>query len=617
MIKVGTSDFKFVHDKVREAAYSLIPDSEKNQYHYSLGMSLYSMTKGSNVDDIIFSVADQINHGIDDLSAPSPELQLDLAELNEMAGVKAVDCSDYVTARSYLNIALSLLPTDHWISHYDRSLRLSFLLAKTAYSCGDVEKAQGILQEILGECRCIEDKLQAYFLLVVILNACGQGMDAYTTCHEVLSQLGETIPQSLEPKQTTKMIEATSKTIQSITDTELLEMKEMDETLSISLKFYSLMATVAFFTKPQIFAFLACRMVQLTMKHGVCKHSIMGFVQYAAMLCVNNTADIQAASRIGKAAMSCLKKRFHSADQLPRVYFAYYGLVAFHTEPLQSCADMLRQGFDAGMSTGESGTAFLNSIQHIKTSLIAGENLSSLLDKVDYYLELADLYKNKLTKTYLSIFRDTISTLIDKGESTSSKSNPNKTITEDSMKPANSSETMHFHRAIQAFWLGHSERCHHYVGKVLQMSSVTGTLRHVVMMFIHGLNTFQVLKRQNTAKLRTIPKNAITALKTATSHSRWNFRNKVHLLEAENFSFHGNHEEAKASYAAAITAARCSRFIHEQGLACELAGFHYKKIGDHVSAWSFFNQAKQCYADWGSQVKVDSINRQLELFRLH
>ena len=59
------------------------------------------MTKGSNVDDIIFSVADQINHGTDDLSAPSPELRLDLAELNEMAGVKAVDCSDYATARSY------------------------------------------------------------------------------------------------------------------------------------------------------------------------------------------------------------------------------------------------------------------------------------------------------------------------------------------------------------------------------------------------------------------------------------------------------------------------------------------------------------------------------------
>jgi hypothetical protein len=31
MVKIGTSDFKFVHDKVREAAYSLIPEKDKDQ----------------------------------------------------------------------------------------------------------------------------------------------------------------------------------------------------------------------------------------------------------------------------------------------------------------------------------------------------------------------------------------------------------------------------------------------------------------------------------------------------------------------------------------------------------------------------------------------------------
>jgi predicted ATPase len=120
----------------------------------------------SNVaDEIIFSVADQINHGIDDYSsAQSPELRMELAKLNGKAGAMAVKRSDFVTSRSYLNTALSLLPNDRWKSHYDLSLRLFFLLAQSANSCGDVEKAQSTLQEILAECHSIEDKLPAYYL---------------------------------------------------------------------------------------------------------------------------------------------------------------------------------------------------------------------------------------------------------------------------------------------------------------------------------------------------------------------------------------------------------------------------------------------------------------------
>ena len=87
---------------------------------------------------------------------------------------------------------------------------------------------------------------------------------------------------------------------------------------------------------------------------------------------------------------------------------------------------------------------------------------------------------------------------------------------------------------------------------------------------------------------------------------------QVHLLEAEQFSLQNQNSEAHASYAAAINSARSSGFIHEQGLACELAGHHYKKVFDLHSAWSFFDQAKRCYTEWGSQLKVDSVTQQLD-----
>ena len=88
------------------------------------------------------------------------------------------------------------------------------------------------------------------------------------------------------------------------------------------------------------------------------------------------------------------------------------------------------------------------------------------------------------------------------------------------------------------------------------------------------------------------------------------------MLEAEILSYEGKHVEAKEAYASAITSAQTFRLVHEKGLACERAGFHFKKIRDKKSACDFFNQAKECYAEWGSQMKVDSITRQLDTLRM-
>ena len=263
---------------------------------------------------------------------------------------------------------------------------------------------------------------------------------------------------------------------------------------------------------------------QLTMQHGLSKYSIMGFVQYAVMLCGNALAkDIQSASRIGKAAMSCFDKRFNSlAEQVPSLYLAYYGEVAPYFEPLQSCAEMARQAFNAALSRGENRVAFLNAMQHIKILLFAGEKLPTILEKVDFYLKLADQYNNVIGKHILYMFRDTISTLIDRGESTSLENDGANEV----MNASPSSAGIHRHRAIQSYWLGYNERCHHYWAKAAPPNA-TENLGSIVLTFLHGLGSFQLMKRKNTLKLRMIARDAIAVLKTAASHSQWNYCNKV------------------------------------------------------------------------------------------
>ena len=330
----------------------------------------------------------------------------------------------------------------------------------------------------------------------------------------------------MQPCQFTQMIDGALQVVRRMSDKKLLKMKEMDERRCISMNLYIIMGTAAYFGKPEMFQFIACRTVQLTMKYGVCKHSIMGLVHFAVVLGCNNKSKqgVEIATRIGKAAISCSRERYRSSEHLANLYYAYYGIIAPHTEPIQTCADMLRQGFDAGMSLGDSDIAFFNSISHIRTLIMAGERLPTLLEKVNYYLKIANAYKNSIARAFFSLYRDTVTILTDNGGTSSSTDHPNDQTTNDAN--AKLLESIYFQRAIQAYWLGHIKRCQFYTEKYLEYVKQISFYSNF-MLFIHGLSSLELQKRKTSIKLRAITKRSIRVLKTSASFSSWNSQNKV------------------------------------------------------------------------------------------
>ena len=131
-----------------------------------------------------------------------------------------------------------------------------------------------------------------------------------------------------------------------------------------------------------------------------------------------------------------------------------------------------------------------------------------------------------------------------------------------------------------------------------------------------GLNTLDMMKKKkaktkNHAKLIEVGE-ILKSLRVAASHADSNFSNKLELLEAENYGVHHHHYEARKCYDAAIKAARKNKFIHEQGLACEKAGLYYNSMQEHEKALEYLNQSRECYEKWGSSVKVEFIERELQ-----
>ena len=118
-------------------------------------------------------------------------------------------------------------------------------------------------------------KLDAYLLVVAILYDRGELERAYMINHEVLSELGESIPDHIEDmKEITK---STSLMLQDLSEDTLLEMKHMERKEQYILQFYSNISVVAFFNHTAVLPYFNCRMVELTMRHGTlrvssCRH---------------------------------------------------------------------------------------------------------------------------------------------------------------------------------------------------------------------------------------------------------------------------------------------------------------------------------------------------------
>ena len=172
------------------------------------------------------------------------------------------------------------------------------------------------------------------------------------------------------------------------------------------------------------------------------------------------------------------------ADQLPVFFFYFYGRIAWRFEAFQVCGDKTRQAFETALSLGHVDFAFYCSIHAIKYAFFSGANLRTLLKEIDSYLHLLDIYKIEVVRNYLLTYRETVSVLIDNGQTTSIEA---KSCMGDPNDPGNKlRETMFFFKAVQCYWVGHTERCQHFSEKCVPILAPLGQLNTCMSTYYYG-----------------------------------------------------------------------------------------------------------------------------------
>jgi len=134
------TSYRFLHDRVQEAAYSLIPEKLRAQTHLRIGRILAKSTPPDRLEKTVFDIVNQLDRGSELISATSEREQV--AELNLIAGKRAKSSTAFASALKYLRAGRSLLREETWERNYDLIFSIESLQAECELLTAEMVEAE-------------------------------------------------------------------------------------------------------------------------------------------------------------------------------------------------------------------------------------------------------------------------------------------------------------------------------------------------------------------------------------------------------------------------------------------------------------------------------------------
>jgi predicted ATPase len=275
--------YAFLHDRVQQAAYALIPDSGKQPIHLTVGRLLRSLVETDRSEEKLFDIVHHLNRGSSLLD--DEHERVEVAQLNLSAGRKAKSSTAYAAALDYFKVGSGLLTSRHWESEYDLTFALRFEAAECEYLCGNFDTATAQFDILLQRATTKLDKAKVYSLRMVQYENMSRYTDALASAREGLTLFGVSFPDTAHEKQTAFDSEMAAiqsllgeRGIEALVVLPVMTDPEMRMVMSMLTDIWSSTYIIGD-------ALLAClmsaTMVRLSLVHGNLAESAYGYVTHA------------------------------------------------------------------------------------------------------------------------------------------------------------------------------------------------------------------------------------------------------------------------------------------------------------------------------------------------
>src|SRR5580693_9497085 len=608
--------YKFIHDRVQEAAYSLIPEGLRAEVHLRIGRLLVTETPADKREEAIFEILNQLNRGAPLVTQPEERDQL--AELNLLGGKRAKGSTAYASALTYLIAGGELLKVDSWERRHELIFALELTRAECEFLTGQLSVAEERLAALSNRATTTVELAIVACLRMDVCTALLQTDRAVAICLDYLWHVG--IDWSPHPKEKEVLREYEciwsllgSRTIEDLIDLPLMDDPASLATVDVLIK----VLPAAMQTDKNLASLTICRAVSLSLEHGNCDASCVAYV-WLARIAGPHFGDYRAGCRFGQLGYELVERR-----GLKRFEASTYHCFAIFVVPwikhVRACRDLLCRAFEAANRIGDLTYAAYTCNNLNSDLLFAGEPLLEVQTEAEHGLVFAEKARFGLVIHDITVQLALIRMLrgLTPKFGCFDDAQLNEVRTEHHLSSDRSLATpacRYWIRKLQARCIaGDYATAIDAASKAQQFLWTVSALFEEAEYHFYGALAQAACCDSAPACERLQHLNAVAAhhkqLQVWAENCPENFENRAALVGAEIARIEGRVLDAEQLYERAIHSARANGFVHNEALTDELAARFYAARGFEDIAHLYLRKARYGYRRWGADGKVRQLDQ--------
>lgn len=603
--------YRFLHDRIQQAAYSLIPEENKQITHYQIGKNLLEKLSRQQQKEQIFDIVNHLSIGINQLQTPTE--QEELANLALLAGQKAKSATAYNAAVDYFDIALKLVGDKPWQQNYDINLKLHEQAAEAAYLSGQFTKMEQFICPVLEHGKAILDQVNVYEIKIQGQIAQNHLPEALETALSILKELGIEFPNTPTHDVARCHLEKFHADFCHYPIDELsnntLHMQNQIH-LAQSKIIFSVMSA-AYQSASPLLVFLITKQIELSIQYGNTPISALMYIWYGVIV-LGNLEDIDSSFKIGQLSLQLLST-LANQNLNAKIFNIAYAFNRVWKLPIRDSLQPLLEGYHSGIETGDLEYACYAAYNHCGLAYCAGVELESLKQKMQDYGTAIKQFKQQTALNFHRIFWQSVLNWLEISPNPSYLAG--EVYDETQMLPLHQLSndhyaicTLYINKLILAYGFEQYPQAQEYAGMAEEYASaVAGSFKLSLIFFYSSLalltNYDCLNSSEQKALLERISAN-LAKLENWAIHAPSNHTHKVDLVKAELQRVCGNKVEALEYYDSAIAKAKENGYIQEEALANELTAKFYLSWGKQKVAAGYMQEAYFCYARWGAKAKI-------------